>query len=71
MTGNGELDVDSHASCNGSVDDEGNATPGVENIFWPSGEAPDGEYIIYVSNWSSCEYQPEVLSCNTESFVCE
>ena len=69
--GGGELDVDSHASCSGTQDDDGNATPGVENVFWPAGGAPDGEYTIYVSNWSNCEYTPQVLSCNQETFVCE
>ncbi len=62
--GNGELDIDSHAGCRDT--DE----PGVENIFWPTGQAPDGEYIIYVSNWSNCEYQPERLTCSS-AFLCE
>ena len=34
----GQLDVDSHAACDDSQDADGNATPGVENIFWPEGE---------------------------------
>ena len=70
VAGGGQLDVDSHSDCQGSLDENGNATPGVENVFWPEGQAPDGEYIIYVSSWSSCGYTPEVLMC-TENFLCE
>ncbi|MEE2787752.1 MAG: hypothetical protein VX589_10465, partial [Myxococcota bacterium] len=68
--GEGQLDVDSHAGCSGSQDDAGDATPGVENIFWPEGSAVDGEYIVYVSNWGDCDYEPQQLMCS-EAFVCE
>ena len=70
VVGGGQLDVDSHAACRDSRDAQGNPTPGVENIFWPQGGAPDGEYIIYVSNWSDCEYRPEQLMCS-EAFICQ
>lgn len=62
----GFLDVDSHADC---VDTSG---PGVENVFWGEGSAPEGMYTVYVSNYSECEYEPEPdLFCNEATFTCE
>ena len=44
----GELDVDSNVSCE---DDDG--VPGaVENIFWPTGDAPSGEYTVNVTGYT-------------------
>jgi uncharacterized protein YfaP (DUF2135 family) len=43
----GELDLDSNAGC---------STDGVrnENITWPTGRAPRGQYTVRVDYWSSC-----------------
>ena len=38
----GELDVDSNDSC-----DNATSSP-VENVYWPSGDAPFGEYVVIV-----------------------
>lgn len=43
----GELDLDSNAAC--SIDGVRN-----ENIVWPVGTAPQGDYIVRVDYWSSC-----------------
>ena len=40
----GQLDVDSNVGC---VPDGG-----VENIFWPSGDAPSGTYTVKVTGYS-------------------
>jgi hypothetical protein len=45
----GRLDVDSNAGCNGHISSEP-----VENIFWPSGEAPSGHYIVSVTYYANC-----------------
>jgi hypothetical protein len=44
-TTGGELDVDSNVGC----DDEGS----VENIFWPPGQAPAGEYTAAVTGFTT------------------
>jgi hypothetical protein len=44
----GELDVDANANCN-----ERRAEP-VENVYWPVGLAPAGEYLIYVNYFEDC-----------------
>lgn len=41
--GGGQLDVDSNISC----DNDG----GVENVFWPPGEVPPGEYSVFVRGY--------------------
>jgi uncharacterized protein YfaP (DUF2135 family) len=43
----GALDLDSNAGC--SIDGVRN-----ENITWPVGRAPRGQYIVRVDYWSSC-----------------
>ena len=44
----GELDVDSNIGCE---DDDG--VPGaVENIFWPTGDAPSGSYTVKVTGYT-------------------
>ena len=44
----GQLDVDSNISCE---DDDG--VPGaVENIFWPTGDAPSGTYTVKVTGYT-------------------
>lgn len=45
----GRLDVDANAGCQ-----ELTTTP-VENIFWPSGEAPSGEFRVEVQYYQQCE----------------
>lgn len=47
-TSGGQLDVDSNAACGGTT-----TTP-VENIFWPSGESPDGHYEVKVNFFEEC-----------------
>lgn len=44
----GQLDVDANAGCAG-----GTQTP-IENIFWPTGQAPQGSYSIEVNLFSRC-----------------
>jgi hypothetical protein len=43
----GELDLDSNAACNSDG-------PRNENIVWPTGSAPTGEYIVRVDHWAAC-----------------
>jgi hypothetical protein len=43
----GQLDVDSNAGCNST------AAP-VENIYWPAGTAPAGQYRVTVSYYAEC-----------------
>ena len=43
----GELDLDSNAGC---VIDGTN----IENIFWPPGDAPAGEYVVEVQYYEAC-----------------
>jgi hypothetical protein len=45
----GMLDVDANAGC-GTV-----TTQPVENIFWPSGEAPQGGYALSVNFFRQCD----------------
>ncbi|GAB4371801.1 MAG: hypothetical protein Kow00121_13570 [Elainellaceae cyanobacterium] len=45
----GQLDVDANAGCA-----EQNATP-IENIFWPPGQAPEGNYTVAVNLFSRCQ----------------
>jgi hypothetical protein len=44
----GRLDVDSNAGCSNTT------TSPVENIFWPGGEAPGGQYTIKVHFFRRC-----------------
>lgn len=43
---NGQLDVDANVSC------PADAEEGVENIFWPEGDAPAGDYEVQVYGYS-------------------
>lgn len=47
----GTLDLDSNASC--SIDNVNN-----ENIVWPAGGAPTGQYSVHLVYWSACT-QPQ------------
>jgi uncharacterized protein YfaP (DUF2135 family) len=44
----GELDVDANAGCQDLMN-----TP-VENVFWPTGGAPRGEYQVFVEYYEEC-----------------
>lgn len=44
----GSLDVDSNAACDGST------SSGVENVFWPEGQAPEGVYTATVTYFDAC-----------------
>jgi hypothetical protein len=44
----GQLDVDSNAQCDSAI-----GSP-VENVFWPTGQSPDGVYTIEVSYYAEC-----------------
>lgn len=45
----GELDVDANAGCFGAL----SRTP-VENIFWPAGESPTGDFVVSVNIFARC-----------------
>jgi len=47
----GELDLDSNAAC--YIDGVNN-----ENVHWPDGQAPHGEYTVRVDLWAACDGQP-------------
>jgi hypothetical protein len=56
----GSLDLDSNAAC--ALDHKRN-----ENITWPSGRAPRGQYTVRVDYWDSCQvaqtnYSVRILS---------
>jgi hypothetical protein len=44
----GQLDVDSNADCAAA------STSPVENVFWPTGQAPDGQYRLTVTYYDVC-----------------
>lgn len=44
----GRLDVDANAGCT-----EQNTSP-IENVFWPAGQAPQGQYSIQVNLFTRC-----------------
>jgi hypothetical protein len=46
----GMLDLDSYAGCSFT----GDRGRGNENVFWPTGDAPSGEYSVQVHMWSDC-----------------
>jgi len=54
----GKLDVDANAGCLGVT------TSPVENIFWPKGQAPRGEYKVFVHYFERCSG-----ASSTESFT--
>lgn len=45
----GQLDVDDTAGCDGA------SATHVENVFWPEGGAPTGEFSAYVRNYRGCD----------------
>lgn len=48
ISSGGQLDVDANAGCS-----EQNTSP-IENIFWPSGGAPQGQFSIEVNLFTRC-----------------
>jgi hypothetical protein len=55
----GQLDVDSNVGCA----DDGS----VENIFWPTGEAPAGSYTVTVTGYSLTQY--DGTSCGSGDYT--
>jgi hypothetical protein len=53
-TSGGNLDVDANGGCNTMI-----ASP-VENVFWPYGGAPSGQYQVSVVYFSNCYYSGPV-----------
>lgn len=47
ISSGGELDLDSNAGCGG-------ADVRAENVYWPTGQAPIGTYVVRVNHWSDC-----------------
>ncbi|MGD1904658.1 MAG: hypothetical protein ACFB0C_01540 [Leptolyngbyaceae cyanobacterium] len=45
----GQLDVDANAACLGAL----SRTP-VENIFWPTGQSPSGDFVVSVNIFLRC-----------------
>ncbi len=51
----GRLDLDANAACHkNTLSDGSQAYVSNENVFWPVGGAPSGQYIVYLDYWSDC-----------------
>jgi hypothetical protein len=50
----GNLDVDANPNCDSMVSNP------VENVFWPYGSAPTGQYQVSVAYFSNCNYSGPV-----------
>lgn len=51
----GHLDLDANAACSkNSLPDGSQAYVSNENVYWPLGGAPNGNYTIYLDYWSDC-----------------
>lgn len=59
----GELDVDSNASCS-----QTNRSP-VENVFWPTGGAPTGDYVAKVTFFARCQQSVQEVEFNLSLLV--
>jgi len=64
---NGQLDLDSNAGC--SIDGVN-----AENIFWPTGQSPVGDYNARVHMWSNCDVASTsgtitIKRCNEDPIV--
>lgn len=59
----GQLDVDANAACA-----ESNSSP-IENVFWPTGGAPEGQYNIEVNLFTRCEQSSEPISFSLRVLV--
>ncbi len=51
-TSHGELDIDSNLDCRSNMTD----SP-IENIYWPFGKAPTGQYQVHVVYFKQCTGQ--------------
>jgi len=56
----GKLDLDSGANCTASV-------ANAENIYWPAGAAPTGEYRVSVLNFEPCDRGPIPFTVRIEN----
>lgn len=59
----GQLDVDANAGCS-----EQNSSP-IENVFWPAGQAPQGQYSIEVNLFTRCGSSSEPVPFNLTVLV--
>ncbi len=59
----GELDVDSNANC-----EETTVNP-VENVFWPTGGAPTGDYVAKVTFYARCQQSVQEIPFNVSLLV--
>ncbi len=51
----GRLDLDANAACSkNTLPDNTQAYVSNENVYWPTGGAPNGSYTIYLDYWSDC-----------------
>jgi hypothetical protein len=56
----GQLDLDSYAAC----DFDNDSGRGNENVYWPLGSAPSGEYVVFVDVWSDCDTFTQGITTN-------
>lgn len=56
----GKLDLDSGANCSASV-------ANAENIYWPAGAAPTGEYRVRVQDFEPCDRGPIPFTVRIEN----
>ncbi len=59
----GQLDVDANAGCS-----EQNTSP-IENVFWPAGQAPQGQYSIEVNLFTRCGSSADPIPFNLTVLV--
>lgn len=45
----GVLDVDANRGCGANI-----TTNAVENIYWPEGQSPSGDFVVYVNLYTTC-----------------
>lgn len=51
----GRLDLDANAACSkNTLADGSRAYVSNENTFWPMGQAPNGQYLVFLDYWSDC-----------------
>lgn len=51
----GTLDLDANAACSkNTLPDNSSAFISNENVFWPTGVAPNGTYKVFLDYWSDC-----------------
>ena len=59
----GQLDVDANAGCGGTT-----VSP-IENVFWPTGAAPTGNYNLAVNLFTRCEQSNTPISFSVRLLV--